>query len=211
MAEGVVDGPEAVEVDEDERGAGAGAVRLLQGRPGALQEPLTVGQAGQRVPQLLLGPGPGDPERRVQGDQGDGEERQQHGHGRRHHADQRGDAEQGDGDEALAQQRGPGDRRQTAALGRPGVPEQEAGDQEVRAGGEQHFRHGVDAPVEWPPGCLDGRHVTEGGQDEGGRPYPEYVHRPVQQTLPPAVAPGRADEHHDDEADQPGGHPAVEE
>ena len=50
----------------------------LQRRPGALQQPLAVGQPGQRVAQLLLGAGAGDPQRGVQGDQRHREQRQQH-------------------------------------------------------------------------------------------------------------------------------------
>ena len=55
----------------------------VQRGPGALQQPLPVGQPGERVAQLLLGAGPGDPQRGVQGDQRHREQRQQRGRGRR--------------------------------------------------------------------------------------------------------------------------------
>lgn len=79
MAEGVVDCAETVEVDQDQSGSRPDGLGVLQGRPGALQQPLPVGQPGQRVAQLLLGTGTGDPQRGVQGDQRDGEERQEQG------------------------------------------------------------------------------------------------------------------------------------
>lgn len=79
MTESVVDRAESVEVDQDESGSGTDGLGVLQGRPGALQQPLPVGQPRQRVAQLLLGPGPGDPEGGVEGDQRDGEERQEQG------------------------------------------------------------------------------------------------------------------------------------
>lgn len=101
---------------------------------------------------MLLGPGAGDPEGGVQGDQRDREERQEYGHGHRDDADQRCDAEQGDRDEALAQQGGAGDGRQPAALGCPRIPQQDPGHQKVGGGGQEDFRDGGDAPVEWMPG-----------------------------------------------------------
>lgn len=79
VAEGVVDGAEAVQVDEDQRRAGADALGVVQGGPGALQQPLAVGQSGERVAQLLLGAGAGYPECGVQRDQRDREQRQQQG------------------------------------------------------------------------------------------------------------------------------------
>ncbi len=56
---------------------GTGALGLVERGPGALQQPLPVGQSGERVAQLLLGAGAGDPQRGVEGDQRDGEQRQQ--------------------------------------------------------------------------------------------------------------------------------------
>ncbi len=94
VPQGVVDRPEAVQVDEHESGPGAGTFGLVQGGPGPLQQPLPVGQPGQRVPQLFLGAGPGDPQGGVQCDQGYGEQRQQHRLADGDDADQGGDAEQ---------------------------------------------------------------------------------------------------------------------
>ncbi|OSY51956.1 hypothetical protein BG846_02418 [Streptomyces fradiae ATCC 10745 = DSM 40063] len=68
VAERVVDGPEAVEVDEDERAAPAVGLGGLQGRPGPFEQPLAVGEAGERVAELLLGAGTGDPEGGVERD-----------------------------------------------------------------------------------------------------------------------------------------------
>ncbi len=97
VAERVIDGAEAVQVDQHESRPGAQTFSLVQGGPGPLQEPLPVRQPGQRVAQLLLGAGPGYPQRGVQGDQRYGEQRQQHRQRHGDDADQRGDAEQGDG------------------------------------------------------------------------------------------------------------------
>lgn len=94
VPQGVVDRPEAVQVDEHEGGPGAGTFGLVQGGPGPLQQPLPVGQSGQRVPQLFLGAGPGDPQGGVQCDQRYGEQRQQDRLGDGDGADQGGDAEQ---------------------------------------------------------------------------------------------------------------------
>ncbi len=211
VAEGVVDRTEAVQVDQDEADPAAEALGLLQRRPGPLQQPLSVRQSGQRVPQLLLRPGTGDPERGVEGDQGDREEGQQDGHGHRDDTDERCDAEEGDGDEPLPQQRGTGDRRQSAALRGPGVPQQDPGDEKIGGGREQDFRHRVDAPVEWLPGRFDTLHLAERGKDQRRRADAQDVHRSVQQPLPPAVASGHTDEDDHDQADQARGHPAVEE
>ena len=115
--EGVVDRTEAVEVDQHERGPRADAFGVVQGGPGPLQQPLPVGQSGQRVAQLLLGAGAGDPQGGVERDERDGEQRQQHGQGDGDDADQRGDAEQRDRDEPLADQGGAGDGGQSAARG----------------------------------------------------------------------------------------------
>ncbi|ESU47394.1 hypothetical protein P376_4633 [Streptomyces sp. HCCB10043] len=210
MAEGVVDRAEAVQVDEDQRGAGADGFGVLQRRPGPLQQPLAVGQPGQRVAQLLLGAGAGDPERGVQGDQRHREERQQDGHGHRDGADQRGEPEERDGDEPLAQHRGPGDGRQPAVVRGLGVPQQDPGDEQIRRRGQEQFRDGRDAPVEWPPGLLDGGDHAERGQHERRRADAEHVDPAVQQPLPPAVPAGGPDEHHDGEADQDGRQPAVQ-
>lgn len=117
VAEGVVDGAEAVEVDQDQRGAGADALGVVQRGPGALQQPLTVGQAGERVAQLLLGAGAGDPQGGVEGDQRNGEEREEDGHLDGDHADQRGDAEQGDADERLPDEGRPGCAGQAVGAG----------------------------------------------------------------------------------------------
>lgn len=88
VAEGVVDGPEAVEVDQDEGRPGAQSFGLVQRRPGALQQPLPVGEPRQRVAQLLLGAGAGDPQGGVQCDERYGEQRQQHRLGDGDDADQ---------------------------------------------------------------------------------------------------------------------------
>lgn len=210
MSEGVVHRPEAVEVDQDERGSGGGVLRLLQGRPGALQEPLAVGEPGQRVAQLLLGAGAGDPQRRVEGDERHREQRQQHRHGHGDDADQRGDAEQRDGHEALPEQGGAGHRPQAAA-GCERVPEQRPGAQQIGARGEDDLGGGGDAPLGGPPGIGDGGDGAEGGQDQARGSDADDVDGAVQHALAPAVAPGRADQDHHGEADQGGRQPAVEE
>ncbi len=89
MSEGVVDRAETVQVDQDEGGTGADALGVVQRGPGALQQPLAVGQAGEWVPQLLLGAGAGDPQGGVQGDQRYGEHRQQERRVHGGHHDQR--------------------------------------------------------------------------------------------------------------------------
>ncbi len=210
VPEGVVDGAEAVEVDEDQRRAGADGLRVLQRRPGPLQQPLAVGQSGQRVAQLLLGAGAGDPEGGVQGDEGHREQRQQDGHRHRDGADQRGQSEERHGDESLTEHRGAGDGGQSAVVRGLGVPEEDPGDEQVRGGGQEQLRDGRDAPVERPPGLLDGGDLAERGQDEGGRGDAEHVDPAVQQPLPPAVPAGGSDEDHDGEADQDGREPAVQ-
>ncbi|CAM5310249.1 hypothetical protein STANM309S_02206 [Streptomyces tanashiensis] len=210
VPEGVVDGAEAVQVDQDEGGAGSLALGLLQGVPGPLQEPLAVGEPGERVAELFLGAGAGDPEGGVEGDEGDGEERQEDRPGGGDDADERGDAEEGDGDEALPEEGGAGDGGQSAALGCERVPQEEAGDHEVGARGEDDFREVPDRPVEGPPGLFDGRYVPEGGEHEGGGADPEDVGGAVLQALAPAVPAGGADEGDDGERDESRGHPAVQ-
>ncbi len=210
MAQGVVDRPEPVEVDEHEGGLGADALGVVQGGPDALQEPLPVGQPGQRVAQLLLGPGPGHPQGGVEGDERDREERQQDRLRHGDHADQRGDAEQGHGDQSLSEQGGAGDGGQSAVARGVQVPEQGAGHGEVRDGDQDDFGGGVDRPTVRVPGLLDRRHPAEGAQHECTGGDAEDVHRAVQHALAPAVAAGYADQDDHGEADHPGGDPAVE-
>ncbi|CAM5499778.1 hypothetical protein SALBM217S_05430 [Streptomyces griseoloalbus] len=208
MAEGVVDRPEAVEVDEHERGAGAGPLGVVQRGPDPLLEPLPVGQSGQRVAQLLLGPRAGYPQGGVEGDERDGEQRQQHRLGVGDHAHQRGDAEQGDRDEPLAGQGGAGDGGQPRTRGVQ-VPQQGAGDREIGGGDEYHPGTGVEGPGVGGGRRLDGRHGAERGQDERSGADAEQVDRAVQHALPPAAPAGYADQHDDGEADHAGRDPAV--
>lgn len=117
MAECVIDGSKAVEIDQYESRTGTAALRVREGGPGPLQEPLTVRQTRQGVAQLLLRPGPGDPQRGVEGDQRYGEQGQQKRQGDGDDTDQRGDAEQGDRDKALPKQGRTGRGGQTAPWG----------------------------------------------------------------------------------------------
>ncbi len=94
VAQGVVDRAEAVQVDQHKSCPGAQTFSLVQGGPGALQQPLPVRQPGQGIAQLLLGARPGDPQGGVQRDQGYGEQRQQDRLRDRDDADEGGDAEQ---------------------------------------------------------------------------------------------------------------------
>ncbi len=127
-----------------------------------------------------------------------------------HHHDQRGDAQQRDADQALAHQRGAGHGRQAAAARGDGVPQQGAGGGEVaQRDGDQHGHRDV-APGVGPPGVLDRGVVPAQREDQAGGADAEDVHAAVQQCLPPAVAPGGADQQHHGQADQDGGHPAVQ-
>lgn len=164
-----------------------------------------------RVAQLLLGPCPGDPERRVEGDQRDGEQGQHHGSGDGDDTDQWSDSEQCDGEQALAQQGRTGDGRQAAALRGQRIPQEQPGHHQIGPGRQHDLRDGADPPVEGLPGLLDGRYVAEGEQDQRRRPDAEDVHGAVQGALAPAVPAGDADQDHDGEADEAGGHPAVQE
>ncbi len=57
---------------------------------------------------------------------------------------------------------------------------------------------------------FDGRYDLEGGEAQRRGADPEDVHRAVQQGLSPAVPPRGADQQHDGDAHQDGGHPAVQ-
>ncbi len=209
VSEGVVDRPEAVEVDQHQGGAGTDALRVVQRGPGPLQQPLPVGQAGERVAQLLLGAGAGDPQSGVEGDERDREQRQQQRFGDGDHADQRGDAEQCHGDQALSDQGGAGDGGQAGPRGLQ-VPQQGAGDGEVGDGDEHHLGRRVHPPGGRVPGLLHGRHGAADTEQRRPRGDTEDVHRAMQHTVPPAAPAGYADQDDDGEADHAGRDPAVE-
>ncbi len=210
MAEGVVDGAEAVEVDEDQRGAFCGAFGLVQGGPGALQQPQPVRQSGQRVAQLLLGAGARDAQRGVECDQRDGEQRQERRLVHRDDDDERRDAQQRDGDQTLPHHGGAQRRGQSAGARGEAEPLQSPGGQQIPGGGQRDHGPGGRRPVVGLPRVLDrGVHPAQcEGQSRGGDA--EDVDGPVHERLPPAVPPRPADQHHDREADQQCGHPAVQ-
>ncbi len=171
---------------------------------------MAVGQAGERVAELFLGAGAGDPEGGVQRDERDREQRQQQGCVEGADGDQRGDAQQRDADECLAEYGRSGDGGQLAGARGEADPQEAAADEEVAGGGDDDFGEDGQIPGRRGPGVADAGDHAERGEAERRGADAEDVHGTVHHGLSPAVPAGGADQDDDGEADEGGGHPAVE-